>query len=88
MAPSDLGDDVGEEFGGGEALADDEADGDGRVEMAAGDVADGEGHGQDGQAEGECDADEADVQDAGKAAREDCASAATEDKPEGSEELG
>ena len=55
----DLGDDVGGKFGGGEALADDESDGDGGVEVAAGDVADGEGHGQDGEAEGEGNTDEA-----------------------------
>ena len=54
--------------------------------MAAGDVADREGHGEDGEAEGESYADEADSQ-TGEGCGEDSASAASEDKPEGAEEL-
>ncbi len=54
--------------------------------MAAGDVADGEGHGEDGESEGEGYADVADAEV--DACGEDGATATSEDKPEGTEELG
>lgn len=86
-AAQDLSDNVGAEFGDGEALADDEADGDGRVEMAAGDVSDSEGHGKERQTKGESDSDEAYAQ-LWVSGGNNGASAASEDKPEGAEELG
>ena len=61
--------------------------------MAAGDVADGVRHSQDGQTEGERDADEANAETGVGAVRhvlrgEDRAAAAAEDEPEGAEGLG
>ena len=91
-----LGDDVGAKFGGWKALADYKAYGDGWVEVAAGDVADGEGHSEDCESEGEGNTDKGDPEMRCsryggpwrlKGGGEDGASATTEDKPEGPEEL-
>jgi hypothetical protein len=78
-----LGDDVGGQFGDGEAFGGDEADRDGGVEVAAGDVADGEGHGENRESEGKGHADVADAEV--NACGEDSAAATAEDKPEGAE---
>src|ERR1700734_36478 len=61
--------------------------------MAARDVADGKGHGEYGESEGKCDTDEADAEVdsgnlGGKARGQDRCTAASEDKPEGTEEFG
>ena len=81
-----LGDNVGRQFAGREALCDDQADRDGGVEMAAGDVADGECHGKHGEAEGECDPGESDAEPRVRG-REDSCAAASKDQPESSEQF-
>ena len=81
-----LGDDVGGEVGGGEALPRPEAHRHGRVQVAARDVADGVGHGQHGEPEGQRDADEADAHP-GKGGREDRTPASSEHEPERPDEL-
>jgi hypothetical protein len=54
--------------------------------MATGDMANGEGHGQKCKAEGQRDSDKPDAE-LGERRRNDCAAAASKDKPEGTEEL-
>ena len=85
-AAEDLRDDVGRELAGGEASGRPEADGDSRVDVTPGDRTDGVGHGQQGEAEGERHAHEADA-GVGEVAGQDRASAPAEDEPEGSEEF-
>jgi hypothetical protein len=50
-------------------------------------MADGEGHGEQGEAEGECDSREADAK-LRISGGEECGSAAAEDQPEGTKEFG
>lgn len=87
----DLRDDVWDGFRFGMPSADDEPHRDSRIEMAAGDVSDGVGHGQNGETEGKRDTDKADAELGAvrkEHGREDCATAAAEDQPEGAKELG
>jgi hypothetical protein len=54
--------------------------------MASRDVSDGESHGEDGQAEGTGDTEEA-YTESGEACRQNGGTASPEDEPEGSEEF-
>ena len=89
-----MGDDVADDFFGiglaffiFEAASAIETDGDGRVEVAAGNVTDGVSHGEDGETEGQCNAD---VMDGvvTSTTSEQSRTAAAENKPECADTLG
>ena len=93
MAAIDLHHHVGQHLLGGEALGGPEADGDGRVEVPARDVADGVGHREDGEAERERHAEEAEAERVARLAPREVGgqhggTTATEDQPERAERFG
>lgn len=82
----DLGDNVGDDLGRGEAAAGPEADGDRRVQVAAGNVADGVGHGHHGEAESKGHSEKTDPH-VREGRREHGAAAPAEHKPKRTEKL-
>ena len=83
----DLRADVRRQVRNGKTFGHRQADGDGRIQMTAGNVADGISHGQDGEAERQGYAQQADTH-VWKCGRQNGAAAAPEYKPECADELG